>query len=721
MAIEGNIGGGGLSTTNQIIGKNSKLTAVRVLDVILDISHPKAEDLGFYDSIGTIFFSKLDEDTSSISESSRPARPLFTFIKNYPLKGEIVFIFTSAGRQRDRVTFYLPAANMWNHPHHNALPSFASLDQAETKQDYVTSANGVSYRRVEDGSTGIDLGNTFVERLNIKPLVAYEGDSILEGRFGNSIRLGSTVTNAGITNPWSGGETTNGDPIMIIRNGQEPIDDGQSWIPTIENVSKDLSSIYLTSTQKLKGLSVASPYQNSYGGKVLEPVPDILTDIPVDPPPPEEEVEIIVETPLEVTPEAEQEIEVAAPPPPPPVVEKFIPPEPEGGDELSPFDELLEEGAYADEFQDEQDDDIGGDDFGDFPLNDGEISMDGYEVGDYEENNTNPGGQGELIEVQAPGGGKYVKQDALNDWIAEGLVSPGCNDEAVPTSYPCQITSVRVLDSVQGYAQWYLDAPISAQAMASKIISNRGPSGNANTKVKHLVVHTSAMKNADSKYLTYYFVRRKSWSSDGKNYKGWTRPGYQTMIETDGKCAQPILVGTTFGNTMQSAHSDHVKIAERGGYRIGDDPTQYNGQGGPAATRSEIKNRNSIAISWLPSNKYLDGATVKDDWGEASSKGPIGITKAQCLSIKTLIYAYIQKYPDIKVVGHNNQAGKSCPGFNAPYLVQLMHQSGNYPKISPTNYSGGVCDIYASSKYKKGNYNKGAEIIMNDGELAPAT
>ena len=50
-----------------------------------------------------------------------------------------------------------------------------------------------------------------------------------------------------------------------------------------------------------------------------------------------------------------------------------------------------------------------------------------------------------------------------------------------------------------------------------------------------------------------------------------------------------------------------------------------------------------------------------------------------------------------------------------------MHQSGNYPKISPTNYSGGVCDIYADSKYKKGKYNKGAEIIMNDGELAPAT
>ena len=37
-----------------IEGTGQKLTAVRVIDIILDINHPKAIEFGGYDSIGTI-------------------------------------------------------------------------------------------------------------------------------------------------------------------------------------------------------------------------------------------------------------------------------------------------------------------------------------------------------------------------------------------------------------------------------------------------------------------------------------------------------------------------------------------------------------------------------------------------------------------------------------------------------------------------------------------
>ena len=47
-----------ISNTGQTI-TNQKLTAVRVLDIILNIEHPKAIEFGGYDAIGTIFFSKL--------------------------------------------------------------------------------------------------------------------------------------------------------------------------------------------------------------------------------------------------------------------------------------------------------------------------------------------------------------------------------------------------------------------------------------------------------------------------------------------------------------------------------------------------------------------------------------------------------------------------------------------------------------------------------------
>ena len=37
------------------------LQSVRVVDIILDINHPRAKELGGYDSIGTIFYGKIYE------------------------------------------------------------------------------------------------------------------------------------------------------------------------------------------------------------------------------------------------------------------------------------------------------------------------------------------------------------------------------------------------------------------------------------------------------------------------------------------------------------------------------------------------------------------------------------------------------------------------------------------------------------------------------------
>jgi hypothetical protein len=44
----------------------------------------------------------------------------------------------------------------------------------------------------------------------------------------------------------------NGDPILIIRNGQDPNNNQEGWTPIIEDVGYDLSSIYLTSTQQIQ-------------------------------------------------------------------------------------------------------------------------------------------------------------------------------------------------------------------------------------------------------------------------------------------------------------------------------------------------------------------------------------------------------------------------------------------------------------------------------------
>ena len=109
--------------------------------------------------------------------------------------------------------------------------------------------------------TGVNLGKYFQEALNIKPLLPYEGDYIIEGRFGNSIRLGSTNIGEDIpdenNNNWSSTGNT-GDPITIIRNGQSNELDDKGWVPTIEDINDDLTSLYLTSNQQLSNFRVAS-------------------------------------------------------------------------------------------------------------------------------------------------------------------------------------------------------------------------------------------------------------------------------------------------------------------------------------------------------------------------------------------------------------------------------------------------------------------------------
>ena len=96
------------------------------------------------------------------------------------------------------------------------------------QQDYTQTEAG-SVRRVTDGGTEIDLGNNFQEKLSVRNLQPYEGDLIYQGRWGQSLRFGSTANNTPIPNPWSkSGE--DGDPITIIKNGQYE-EESDPWIP----------------------------------------------------------------------------------------------------------------------------------------------------------------------------------------------------------------------------------------------------------------------------------------------------------------------------------------------------------------------------------------------------------------------------------------------------------------------------------------------------------
>jgi len=94
------------------------------------------------------------------------------------------------------------------------------------------------------------LGPNFVEKSDIKALRQFTGDVTIEGRWGNSIRFGSTNPIPADQNPWSKNSTP-GNPITIIRNGQGKPDNNITTLPTVENINKDPSSIYLTQGQQI--------------------------------------------------------------------------------------------------------------------------------------------------------------------------------------------------------------------------------------------------------------------------------------------------------------------------------------------------------------------------------------------------------------------------------------------------------------------------------------
>lgn len=212
-------------------------------------------------SLGTITYQLLKgtQDRTLESGGNVTAKPMFSAIKQYPLEGEFVLIFPGPGELLNDIKqapgyYYTPAYNLWNDSHHNAFPDLGDyseyindirrsyLDSFETNQATNSSATG---------STTMPLGPNFAEKSNIRSLRQFTGDVTIEGRWGNSIRFGSTSAIPRDANSWSRRGSAPGNPITIIRNGQGEQGNNVPWVPTVENINRDPSSIYLTQGQEI--------------------------------------------------------------------------------------------------------------------------------------------------------------------------------------------------------------------------------------------------------------------------------------------------------------------------------------------------------------------------------------------------------------------------------------------------------------------------------------
>jgi hypothetical protein len=267
----------------------NNITYVRVTDIVLNEKHDKYPEVGEWNGIGAIFYQTIDLNTPQEGF----ALPLNSSNKNFPLINEVVLIMSIPSRFNpnseyyETQEYYFNPTNIWNHPHHNAQPKTANIDilSDEQKNDYQIS-DSLQVRKIEgEEGTDIELNytdfpnpsqDTFKEKNNIHPLLPFMGDILFEGRYGQSIRFGSTnildenITKPNIFNNYSK-TGKNGDPIILIRNGQPNNSTDEGWIPIVENIKRDLSSIYLTSTQRIESCSLANENFNSFLIKPTKP------------------------------------------------------------------------------------------------------------------------------------------------------------------------------------------------------------------------------------------------------------------------------------------------------------------------------------------------------------------------------------------------------------------------------------------------------------------
>jgi hypothetical protein len=228
-----------LSSVVSAIGRNNyaplKSSQVgRVYGVVTTEDTPTPEmfnKAGGFNGVGSVFYLDYEQSkniTGSIADSfldtCKIAKPLYPQYQYYPILGELIYIenlpspasqISSTATQK----YYISTINIWNNQQQNSQPAD------------------------KDAS----LGTTFVENPNIRNLLSFEGDHIIQGRQGAALRFSSTTKLYNNINEWSdiGAEDS---PVTILTNGLN-FNPNQNYY--VEQINQDSSSIYLTTTQKI--------------------------------------------------------------------------------------------------------------------------------------------------------------------------------------------------------------------------------------------------------------------------------------------------------------------------------------------------------------------------------------------------------------------------------------------------------------------------------------
>ena len=248
-----------------------------VLDIILDETHPKFANGKLepdewpinidgsypvpgdqdYGCIGMIKFRFLNSEQGKGKEKLAWAFPIEnTGITEWPLMNEIVIVarYTSSNLAQ-KSYYYSRKLNFKSVVNSNA--SFMTEKVSGFNDGNINEYTGKEYEgpisKVNSyGGSDYEgvLGNYFKFNPKIRSIKRYEGDTILESRFGSSIRFGAYDDNRNNDDGLNDYEDGGGNPMILIRNRQAPVTNEQGFTAkgyTTENINLDGSSIHATS------------------------------------------------------------------------------------------------------------------------------------------------------------------------------------------------------------------------------------------------------------------------------------------------------------------------------------------------------------------------------------------------------------------------------------------------------------------------------------------
>lgn len=204
----------------------------KVFHVVIDSNSP-----GFVDwsSIGNVYYIKPNavfptkEDIQQNLNQYEFAKPLSNSNTFIPFIGELIILITAPSKDAIVIKdnpqiYYTSIINLYNNQNHNSQV----IDNIDENKKII-------------------LGNNISEKI-VRNLLPFEGDNIINSRWGAGLRFSSTQKANEKENFWST-SGNNGDPITLLVNGHNT--DPKDFSSYVENINNDASSIYLTSTQTI--------------------------------------------------------------------------------------------------------------------------------------------------------------------------------------------------------------------------------------------------------------------------------------------------------------------------------------------------------------------------------------------------------------------------------------------------------------------------------------